>query len=168
MRRRTPRAWFSARRMSSSRTVSNWSRELVLELGVDRHQEVLALMLHAVAGIEHERRLGVGGGAGEARQRRLHGALFEVEALDDLEARLLQHRRHVGRVVARVRERWSAPIGGIADDERDAFFGRCLRKRERGQKRQPEQEDKLQLTHEVLRAGPHADNDASYHVRRCR
>jgi hypothetical protein len=38
---------------------------------------------------------------------------------------LAESGRHVGRVVARVLKRCGVLVGGIADDEGDAFLGGC-------------------------------------------
>src|SRR5262249_23338944 len=62
--------------------------ELVLELGIGRHQIIAALELHGMAGIEEQRRIGVDGQPCELLQLGLHVALGRVNGGDNLPTQL--------------------------------------------------------------------------------
>ncbi len=47
--------------------------------------------------------------------------LSEIKPLHDLESEALEHVAHINGIVARIDERRRMDVGGIADDERDAF-----------------------------------------------
>jgi hypothetical protein len=73
------------------------------DLRADRHDVVLAVHLHAVAGIEEQADPALGLERLAERARRLaHGALVGIGAQDHLEAGRAQRRRHVARVVERI------------------------------------------------------------------
>ncbi len=95
--------------------------ELVLQLGIDRHQKIAALVLHGMAGIEEQRRIGVDGQPRELLQLKLHVAPGRVDCGHNPEVKLLQYRRNVLRVVARIGKRHTGRIvGGVSHHQRDA------------------------------------------------
>ena len=96
---------------------------LGLDLGVDRHEIVLAGDLQSVAGVEQQRHVGVRQLFAEAPHRRAHALIIEVEPADHLEAQSLQRRRHVGGVVGRVLQLRRVLVGGVADHQRHALVG---------------------------------------------
>ena len=85
--------------------------------------------------IEH-RGIGILRQPGKARQRRIHAALVEIDAVDHFEADLAQSGHHVARIVHGVRQRGGVAIAGIADDQRDATLGRRLGQGEAGQQQE--------------------------------
>ncbi|CEJ12692.1 hypothetical protein BN1110_02993 [bacterium YEK0313] len=99
-------------------------RDVVLDLGVDRHQEVAAFALNAVAGIIEQRGVGILRGPGEPREGHVHAALVDIELELHLEAEFAQDTGNVLGIVARIGERRRALIVGIADDQRDPPFGK--------------------------------------------
>ena len=70
---------------------------LVVELGIDRREIVDALILQAVTGIEHQRRVGLARLLGEADEDILHVGAIEVGAEQHVEAEILQRRGEVRR-----------------------------------------------------------------------
>src|SRR5216683_2132459 len=97
-----------------------------LDLRIDRHEEVLAVDLQAVAGIEHQRngvRSFLGDHAREIADRPAHVALGEIGRLQDLEPGGAQEFRHGLGVVGRVRQRRDRGVVRVADDERNPVLG---------------------------------------------
>ena len=103
-------------------------RNVVLDLGVDGHQEIASLALDAVAGIIEQRRIGILRRPGETREGHVHAALVDVELELHLEAELAQQGGDVLGIVARIGERRRARIIGIADDQRHAPLGEGRRR----------------------------------------
>ncbi|CAD5260089.1 conserved hypothetical protein [Bosea sp. 62] len=104
-------------------------RDLVIDLGFDRDQEVLAVELEAVAGIVEHHRVGILREAGEARDSCVHAPLVEIDAIDHLETDLAQRLGGVARIVRRVGQSGSVLVGGIADHQGDAAFLRLCQRR---------------------------------------
>ena len=110
-----------------------------VEPGIDRHDEVAAVDLQAVAGIEEQPDVRAFERIGELADLALQRALAEIVALDDLEADLAQPCRDVGGVIDRIGQRAGFLIGAVADDQRDAaFLLRVAPQQQEPQKRQRE------------------------------
>ena len=100
-----------------------------LDPRVDRNEEVLAVDLQAMAGIEHERdgvRALIRDRLGEIGDRPAHVALGEVGRLDDLEAGGIQEVRHRLGVIGRVRQRGDRGVARVADHQGDPGLGQRL------------------------------------------
>ena len=95
-------------------------------MGIDRHQIIEAVGLHAMAGKIKQRDVGADQFGAEFLQRRVKAVLVQVKlgaAADHEEAERQQRIRHqlgVGRGVRQLRD---GLIGRIADHQRDALFG---------------------------------------------
>jgi hypothetical protein len=96
---------------------------LIMKGGVDRHEIVAAAELHCVPAVIDERDVGVAGNTGEPDGRFLHTGLVEIEADDRLEAKPLQHLRHVGRIIPWILQRGGVLVGRITNDECDTLLG---------------------------------------------
>ena len=120
---------FSASICASTVATSTVSRREVagaFELGIDRHEVVLAVNLQAVAGIEEQREVGAVELAAELADRVVHGAPIEIAAFHHIEAKPAQRRRHVARVIGRIGQAAGDAVVAVADDERD-LAGECAR-----------------------------------------
>ena len=92
---------------------------------IDRDQIVPAVHLDAVAGVIDHGDIGIARPIGEIAQRATGLGRRQVAAgIDDVEAGVLQRRRNPGAVVNRIGERCDILIGGIAQHQRHALFGK--------------------------------------------
>ena len=135
----------SGRRRQSVGEIGNLDRldgniGVARDLRVDRHEVIVAVILHAASGQINEslhvrpdrRRLGE-----KIAQRAAQAVLVEVARADDFEARRLQRLRNETGVIGRRRQRMIG-IGRIADDQGDAgvLRGRGILRLRPGRERQ--------------------------------
>ena len=90
------------------------------EVGVDRHEIVLAAGLDAVAGIVDDRDVGAFGVLDEALQRPAQPARIAIGHHVGLEAELVEQFLDGPRIVGRIGQRCDVLVVAIADDQRDA------------------------------------------------
>jgi hypothetical protein len=69
-------------------------------------------------------------GARKADNGILHCGLVEVGTANDIEIDVFERGSHVIRIVWRVRQVGRIRIAAVADDERNAFLGRCMHVRD--------------------------------------
>ena len=115
---------------------------VAFEPGVHRDQIIGAVDLHAVAGIIDHGDIGIAGHVGKIAQRAAGlGGRQIVAGIDHVEAGVLQRRRDHGAVIDRVRKRCGILVGGIADHQRHALFGkgRLAHQQQRRGKKKPTQ-----------------------------
>src|SRR5262245_15646606 len=89
----------------------------VANVGVYRDQVVLAVRLHAVAGVVKQPNAALPQLSAKLTYLVVHGLLGKVFTADDLEAHLLQRFGHVPRIVDRVAQWWRYRIVRVADDQ---------------------------------------------------
>ena len=123
-------------------------KRLVIDVGVafqlriHRNQVVGAVHLDAVAGVIDHGDIGIARAVGEVAQRAAGlGRRQVVAGIDDVEAGVLQRRRDHRAVVDRVRKRRHVLVGGIAEHQRHALFGkgRLAHQQQRGGQENPVQ-----------------------------
>ena len=92
---------------------------------IDGNQVVPAIHLDAVAGVIDHRDIGIARAVGEIAQRATGFGRRQVAAgIDDVEAGVFQRRRDLGAVVNRIGQRCDILVGGIAQHQRHALFGK--------------------------------------------
>ena len=120
--------------------------EVALEHGVDGQQIVGAADLDAVAGVIHDRNVGIARGVGEVPDHPAHRAAAQVVLrFHDVEARGAEQRGDGAGVFLRIGQRPDVGIVRIADDQRDALFGKRIGQQQQG-RQQPEDQG-LQRVH---------------------
>ncbi len=98
---------------------------IALEPGIDRNQVIGAVDLHAVAGIIDDGDIGIARLVGKVPQRPPHLERGQIVARHhDVEFGVLEHRRDGGGIPDRVAQRRDVLVGGVADHQRDALFGK--------------------------------------------
>ena len=121
--------------------------ELVLKLGIDRHDVVAAFVLQAVARIIGQGRLRALRRTREMPEVLANRVPSEIDAAEHLETGVLERVRHVPRIVLRIRESREAGVLRVADHERDASAGRSGDSQFRGQRQGDAQQDDQQCAH---------------------
>ena len=106
-----------------------------LQPRVHRHQVVHPVHLQTVAGVEDQRH-GPHAAARETAQRRVHARPVGVAHRLHLEPQTPERRRHVGRVVARIRQRADLRIRAVAHHQRHPTGGGRRRRREQSERQQ--------------------------------
>ena len=92
---------------------------------IDGDQVVPAIHLDTVAGVIDHRDIGIARTIGEVAQRATGLGRRQVAAgIDDIEAGLFQRRRDLGAIVNGIGQRRDISVGGIAQHQRHALFGK--------------------------------------------
>ena len=99
----------------------DFGSEAARVLGVDRDQEVLAIDLHAVAGIKDHGEVGVVGLLGKLADQAVHASIVLVDTLDHLEAGIAQRRCDEVRIIGGIGQGNGMDVFAVADDKRNAF-----------------------------------------------
>ena len=104
----------------SRRTISAFERRARPPAWRPRERDSSGPPPASVPGIEEDAHLRAHESRGELADLGVECLLAEIEALEHAKAELLQREAHIGGVVPGVLEPGRVPVGGIADDERDA------------------------------------------------
>ena len=99
--------------------------DLVLKGAVDGHQEVIALILQGVPGVEEQRHVGAAGLVAEPLERRVHVARAGVERQRDVEPKIYQGFGDVFGVGPGIGEhKRRVFVGGVPDHQCDTATGK--------------------------------------------
>ena len=115
---------------------------VALQLRIDRDQIIVAVDLHAVAGVIDHRNIGVAGAVGKVAQRTAHLVRRQIVAgIDDVETGVLQRGRDHRAIIDGIRQQRHVLIGRVADHQRHALGGpgRLTQQQQRGGEKKPVQ-----------------------------